>query len=464
MKPTVVILAAGLGTRMKSGLVKALHPLAGQPLIQYVLRAAIETDPEKIILVLGRQADKVRSALGNFQVETVIQREQLGTGHAVQQAAESIAASAGPVMILCADTPLLTGSTLKAVIDYHRKSRAAVTLLTARMENPFGYGRVVRSKIGVQRIVEEKDTTAAQKKIHEVNAGIYCFDQKFLLSALGVLGKNNAQDEYYLTDAIALARKRKLVIAALPCIDDDEVMGVNSRYDLSVAEAVLRDRLNRAWMMEGVTMLSPRSIFIGCEVALGRDVVLYPGVRIEGRTTIGDGCTVYPGSRIVDSVIGNNVTVKDYCVIEESTVADGAAVGPFAHLRPKSVIGEKAKIGNFVEVKKSTFGERSKASHLSYIGDATIGKDVNIGAGVITCNYDGYDKYQTVIKDNVFVGSDVQLVAPVTIGRDAIVAAGATITKDVPADALAISRVPQVHREGFASKRKIIKGKKIEKR
>jgi len=440
VKPTVVILAAGLGTRMKSGLVKALHPLAGRPLIQYVLRAATETDPEKIVLVLGRQADKVRSALGDFRVETVIQREQLGTGHAVQQAAESIAASAGPVMILCADTPLLTGSTLKAVIDHHRKSRAAVTLLTARMENPFGYGRVVRSKIGVQRIVEEKDTTAAQKKIHEVNAGIYCFDQKFLLSALGVLGKNNAQDEYYLTDAIALARKRKLVIAALPCIDDDEVMGVNSRYDLSVAEAVLRDRLNRAWMMEGVTMLSPRSIFIG------------------------DGCTVYPGSRIVDSVIGNNVTVKDYCVIEESTVADGAAVGPFAHLRPKSVIGEKAKIGNFVEVKKSTFGERSKASHLSYIGDATIGKDVNIGAGVITCNYDGYDKYQTVIKDNVFVGSDVQLVAPVTIGRDAIVAAGATITKDVPADALAISRVPQVHREGFASKRKIIKGKKIEKR
>ena len=330
------------------------------------------------------------------------------------------------------------------------------------MDNPFGYGRVVRNKSGVQRIVEEKDATQAQKKIREVNTGIYCFERKFLLAILNELGRNNAQSEYYLPDVVALAKKRKQIVAALPCSNVDEVMGVNSRYDLSSAEAVLRDRINRKWMMAGVTMLDPGTIFVGAQASLGRDVVLYPSVRIEGGTTIGEGSTVYPGTRIVDSVISNNVTIKDSCVIEESIIAAGAVVGPFAHLRPKSIVGEKAKIGNFVEVKKSTFGEGSKASHLSYIGDATIGNNVNIGAGVITCNYDGYQKYQTIIEDNVFVGSDTQLVAPVTVGHDAIVAAGTTITRNVPADALAISRTPQTHREGFASKRKMIKGKKTE--
>lgn len=457
MKPTVVILAAGLGTRMKSGLAKALHPLAGHPLIRHILRVAADMDPEKIVLVLGHQADQVKSAADDFQVETVLQTEQLGTGHAVQQAVEAIATASGPIVVLCADTPLLTGSTLKAVIDHHRKSRAAVTLLTARVENPFGYGRVVCNKSGVQRVVEEKDASAAQKKIQEVNSGIYCFERKFLSSSLTVLGKNNAQGEYYLPDTIALAKKKKLVVAALRCNDPDEIMGVNSRYDLSCAETVMRYRMNRKWMLEGVTMLDPAATFVGSDAALGRDVLLYPNVRIEGRTTIGDGCTVYPGSRIVDSTIGNNVIVKDCSLIEESTIADGASVGPFAHLRPKSVIGEKAKIGNFVEVKKSTIGEGSKVNHLSYIGDAIIGKDVNVGAGVITCNYDGYEKYPTVIEDNVFVGSDAQLVAPVTIGRGAIIAAGATITRDVPAEALAISRMPQQIREGFAGRRKMMK-------
>lgn len=460
MKPTIIILAAGLGTRMKSGIAKVLHPLAGLPLIQHVLHAAMEVEHEKIVLVLGHQAEKVKNAAEAFRVESVIQTEQLGTGHAVQQAADAIATSSGPVMILSGDTPLLTSTTLNQAMDHHRKSRAAVTLLTARMDDPFGYGRVVRSGSGVQRVVEEKDASATQKKIREVNTGIYCFDQKFLLSALGALGKNNAQGEYYLPDTIALAKKKKRVVAALLCNDIDEVMGVNSRLDLSRAEAIMRDRINRAWMLAGVTMLDPAAIFIGREAVLCRDIVLYPGVRIEGRTKLGNGCTVYPGSRIVDSVIGDNVTIKDCCVIEESSVAAGAAVGPFAHLRPKSVIGEKAKIGNFVEVKKSTFGEGSKANHLAYIGDATIGNNVNIGAGVITCNYDGYAKYPTIIEDNVFVGSDAQLVAPVKIGRDAIIAAGSTITKDVPADALALSRVPQVHREGYSSKRKMLKQKK----
>ena len=459
MNPTVVILAAGLGTRMRSDLAKALHALAGRPLIQHVLNAAAGVEPEKIVLVLGHQADKVRSAVGEYRPEIVLQAEQLGTGHAVQQATEAISTGAGPVLVLCADTPLITSKTLQDVVDLHQKSRATITLVTAKVDNPFGYGRVVRGKSGVMRVVEEKDATAAQKKIQEVNAGIYCFDRKFLLSSLMVLGKNNAQGEYYLPDTIELAKKKKHRVSAFLCRDSHEVMGVNSRFDLSQAEAILRRRINRQWMLEGVTMVDPDTVFVGNDVRLGRDVVIYPNVMIEGRTTVGNGCVIYPGTRIVNSVIAEKVTVKDCSVIEDSEIASLAIIGPFAHLRPGSVIGPRARIGNFVEVKKSTIGEGSKASHLTYIGDATVGRDVNIGAGVIICNYDGYDKYPTVIEDNVFVGSDSQLVAPVKIGRGALVAAGSTITGDVPADALAISRVPQEIREGFASRRKRIKQK-----
>jgi bifunctional UDP-N-acetylglucosamine pyrophosphorylase/glucosamine-1-phosphate N-acetyltransferase len=460
VKPTVVILAAGLGTRMKSGLAKALHPLADRPLVQHVLNACLAVDPGKIVLVLGHQADKVREAAREYKPEFVLQYEQLGTGHAVRQAREALSGATGPVMVLCADTPLLTGGTLKKVVELHTKSRAAITLVTAVVPDPFGYGRVVRGKTGVTRIVEEKDATASQKKIKEVNAGIYCFEKKFLLASLDGLGKSNAQGEYYLPDTVALARRKKLGVSAFVSEDVDEVLGVNTRHDLSRAEAVLRDRVNRKWMLEGVTLLDPASTFIGSEVILGRDVVLYGNVRLEGKTRVGEGCTVFPGSRIADSVIGDNVTIKDSSVIEESAIASGASIGPFAHLRPGSVIGAGARIGNFVEIKKSTIGEGSKANHLSYIGDATIGRDVNIGAGVITCNYDGFEKHPTVIEDGVFVGSDAQLVAPVTIGKGALIAAGATITRNVPPDALAISRVPQDIREGFASRRRRMKHKK----
>jgi len=463
MKPTVIILAAGLGTRMKSGLAKALHPLADRPLIHHVLNAAAGIGPEKIVLVLGHQADTVRSAVGEYGADIVLQPEQLGTGHAVQQAAAAITAAAGPVLILCADTPLLTVKTLQDVIALHEKSEAAVTLITAMADNPFGYGRIIRGKSGILAVVEEKDATAAQKKIREVNAGIYCFDGPFLLSSLALLGKNNAQGEYYLPDTVALAKKKKRRVSVFLCEDPHEVMGVNSRYDLSQAEAVVRLRTNRHWMLEGVTMLDPETIFVGSEVRLERDVLIYQNVRIEGRTTIGAGCVLYPGSRIVGSVLAKDVTVKDCSVIEESSIASGASVGPFAHIRPGSIIGKKARIGNFVEVKKSTIGDGSKANHLAYIGDATVGRDVNIGAGVITCNYDGYDKHPTVIGDSVFVGSDSQLVAPVTIGRNALIAAGSTITRDVPAEALAINRVPQENREGFAARRNRLKQKKNKK-
>jgi bifunctional UDP-N-acetylglucosamine pyrophosphorylase/glucosamine-1-phosphate N-acetyltransferase len=460
MRPTVVVLAAGLGTRMRSRLSKALHPLAGKPLILHVLDAVMQIGPGKIIVVLGHQAERVQEAMSGYAVEVVHQAEQLGTGHAVRQAAANIEAADGPVVVLCADTPLLTAGTLISLIEAHSRARAGVTVMTARVEDPTGYGRVVRGRSGVQRIVEEKDATAAQKKICEVNTGIYCFEKRFLLTALGGIKNKNAQGEYYLPDTIGLARKKNLKVGAVPCEDPDEAMGINSRFDLSQAEMVLQARTNLRWMLEGVTLHDPASVFIGADVVIGRDTLVYPNVRLEGKTTVGEGCVLYPGSRITDSTLGSGVTIKDSCVIEESKIADTASVGPFAHLRPGTVLGAGSRIGNFVEVKKSVIGEGSKANHLSYLGDAIIGTDVNIGAGVITCNYDGFKKHQTVIEDGVFVGSDAQLVAPVRIGKDALVAAGATITRDVPAEALALSRVPQENREGVAGRRKKMKQKK----
>jgi bifunctional UDP-N-acetylglucosamine pyrophosphorylase/glucosamine-1-phosphate N-acetyltransferase len=464
MRLTIIVLAAGMGTRMRSAVPKVLHLLAGKPLIRHVLDVVVPLEPEKTVLVLGHQAERVRSAVEGYDIEVVHQAEQRGTGHAVRQAVEAIASASGPVMVLCADTPLLAAGTLRSLAETHSRSGAAVTVMTAMQEDPTGYGRIVRGRSGLQRIVEEKDATAAQKKIGEVNTGIYCFEKKFLLSALGDIKNKNAQGEYYLPDTIALARKGKRKVAAVLCLDPDEVMGINSRFDLSQAEAVLQSRKNVRWMMDGVTLIDPATVFISEEAAIGRDTVLYPNVRLEGKTTLGEGCTVYPGSRMVDSTCGNGVTVKDCCVIEESRIADKASVGPFAHLRPGTVLGPGSRIGNFVEVKKSVIGEGSKANHLAYIGDATVGKDVNIGAGVITCNYDGFHKHQTIIEDGVFVGSDSQLVAPVRIGKDALVAAGATITRDVPPEALAISRVPLDIREGVAGRRKRLRQKMKEEK
>jgi len=460
MRPAVIILAAGLGTRMRSSLPKALHTLAGKPLIVHVLDAVAGMETERIVLVVGHQADLVRRAAEGYGVEVVLQEQQLGTGHAVRQAAAAIEGAKGPVMVLCADTPLLTASTLGILAEAHATKRAAVTVMTARVDDPAGYGRIVRGTSGVMRIVEEKDATPAQRRITEVNTGIYCFEGPFLLAALGGITNRNAQKEYYLPDTIALARRQRRRVAAVLCEDADEAMGINSRADLSRAERLLQTRTNRRWMAAGVTMIDPATVFIGPAATVGRDTVLYPGVRLEGATTLGEGCTVFPGTRIIDSALGNAVTVKDCCLIERSRIADRAAIGPFAHLRPESVIESGAKIGNFVEVKKSVIGEGSKANHLAYIGDATVGRDVNIGAGVITCNYDGFRKHPTVIEDGVFVGSDAQLVAPVRVGKGAVVAAGATITRDVPPDALALSRVPQENREGVASRRKRMKEKK----
>jgi bifunctional UDP-N-acetylglucosamine pyrophosphorylase/glucosamine-1-phosphate N-acetyltransferase len=457
MRLTVIILAAGLGTRMRSSLPKAIHPLAGKPLVQHVLDAVYAMGPVRPVLVVGHKEDVVRKAVERYTLDIVYQERQLGTGHAVRQAADAIAQAEGPVMVLCADTPLLRPATLASLAEAHVRAKAAVTVMTAKVDDPEGYGRIIRGRSGILRIVEEKDATKSQKKVREVNTGIYCFEKKFLLAALGGITNRNAQGEYYLPDTIPLARKKRSRVADVLCEDPDEAMGINSRCDLSVAEALLQERINVQWMQAGVTMLDPFSVFIDVAVTIGRDTVLYPNVRLEGKTTLGEGCTVYPGSRMVDSTCGNEVTIKDCCVIEDSRIADKASVGPFAHLRPGTVLGPGSRIGNFVEVKKSVIGEGSKANHLAYIGDATVGKDVNIGAGVITCNYDGFQKHQTIIEDGVFVGSDAQLVAPVRIGKDALIAAGATVTRDVPPEALAISRAPLDIREGVSGRRKRMK-------
>lgn len=460
MKPAVVVLAAGLGTRMKSGLAKAVHPILGRPMVLHVLAAASVLEPEKTVLVVGHQAERVAEAAAGYTVEIVHQSEQLGTGHAVKQAIPALSDVTGPVVVLCADTPLITSETLCRLMSLHEKSRAAVTLLTAEIDDPFGYGRILRDKRGVKAVIEEKDATAAQKRIKEVNTGIYCFDKDFLVSSLGQLGRDNAQGEFYLPDTIFLARKKRLKVEAVISYDPEEVMGVNTRIDLSRAEDVMRSRINEKWMLSGVTIYRPENVFIGPDVVLEPDVTIYENVRLEGKTRISASATVYPGSRIIDSAVGKAVTIMDYCVIEASDIHDNAVIGPFAHLRPGSVIGSGAKIGNFVELKKSVIGDGSKANHLSYIGDAEIGKDVNIGAGVITCNYDGFEKHKTIIEDNVFVGSDAQLVAPLRIGKGAVIAAGATVTKDVPPDALAINRPPQEIKEGFAERRRRMKQKK----
>jgi len=460
MRLTVIILAAGLGTRMRSSLPKALHPLAGKPLVQHVLDAVYAMGPVRPVLVVGHKEDMVRKAVERYTMDIVYQERQLGTGHAVRQAADAIAQAEGPVMVLCADTPLLRPATLASLAEAHVRAKAAVTVMTAKVDDPEGYGRIIRGRSGILRIVEEKDATKSQKKVREVNTGIYCFEKKFLLAALGGIKNKNAQGEYYLPDTIALARKEKRKVAAVLCQDPDEAMGINSRFDLSHAEGIMRIRKNVRWMMDGVTLIDPATVFISDEAVIGRDTILYPNVRLEGKTTLGEGCTVYPGSRMVDSTCGNEVTIKDCCVIEDSRIADKASVGPFAHLRPGTVLGPGSRIGNFVEVKKAVIGEGSKANHLAYIGDATGGNDVNSGAGVITCNYDGFQKHQTIIEDGVFVGSDVQLVAPVRIGKDALIAAGATVTRDVPPEALAISRAPLDIREGVSGRRKRMKQKK----
>ena len=445
MALAVVVLAAGMGKRMKSRLPKVLHPVLGQPMLTNVMDAVSGLSPEKTVIVIGNGGDKVAKTAGNGAgVSYALQEEQLGTGHAANCARGALKGFKGDVLIVNGDYPLITGKTLRSFVKKHQKDGADVSILTAFVGDPYGYGRIARNGGGnVDRIVEEKDASADEKKINEINSGTYCVKSDFLWKALSALTPQNSQGEYYLTDIVGIAKSKSLGVSGVPVKDPNEVLGVNDRAQLAYAEGLLRDRINGELMAGGVTIIDQANTYISPGVKIGRDTVVYPGTYIYGHTVIGEGSFIGPGVWIEDSRIGAGVTVKMSCYITGAEVEEGVSVGPFAHLRPGAKIMDGAKIGNFVEIKKSTIGPGSKVPHLSYVGDAVLGSGVNIGAGTITCNYDGFKKYETIIGDNVFIGSDTMLVAPVKVGKGATTGAGSTITKDVPEGALAIGRARQ---------------------
>jgi bifunctional UDP-N-acetylglucosamine pyrophosphorylase/glucosamine-1-phosphate N-acetyltransferase len=451
-----IVLAAGKGTRMKSSLIKVLHPVAGLPMIAWPVAAARDAGSETIVLVIGHQANAVQGAFrGVADIRCAMQEEQLGTGHAVACALDALAGFRGTALILCGDTPLLRAETLKTMLTYHQENRAAITVLTAQMDDPYGYGRVVRdSSGGVSRIVEQKDADTEEQEIREINSGIYCMDSAFLFDNIKGIGNDNSQREYYLTDLLAIAVGRGLTCLALKTADADEIMGVNDRVQLAKAGRVLRGRINRDHMLNGVTIIDPDNTYIDHGVTIGVDTIIHPGCRIGEATVIGSCCDIEQNVSITGCRIGDDCHIKASSVLENSELGEDVAVGPMAHLRPGTILGNKVKIGNFVETKKIVMGYGSKASHLTYLGDAEIGSNVNIGCGTITCNYDGINKHRTVIGDDVFIGSDVQLVAPVSVGRNSLVAAGTTVTINVPPDSLALSRVPQINKEGWRLKKK----------
>ena len=455
----VVILAAGLGTRMKSKTIKILHRAAGRPIIDYVLDLAAEVCTRPPVMIVGHQRDEVQKHVGE-RARFAVQDPPRGTGHAVLQAAPFLR-DRGRILILSGDVPLTRSETLRRLIETHEREQNALTILTMRLDDPAKYGRVVRDAGGaVQRIVEAKDASDDERAIAEVNAGIYVFDVDGLADGLQSLTPENAQGEYYLTDMVGVLRRGGGRIGTVVVDDPVETLGVDSRAQLAVAEAEIQRRVLDKLMREGVTFRNPSTVVIDSTVSIGADSVVYPFVTLEGTTTIGRDCVIEPNVHLVNVTVGNDVHVKTGTVAEDAVIEDEALVGPYAHLRPGTRLGRHVKVGNFVETKKAVFGEGAKASHLSYIGDAEVGADVNIGAGTITCNYDGVNKHKTVLEDGVFIGSDTQLVAPVRVGKGAYVGAGSTITKDVPPDALALSRVPQKIVEGWAVKRRAEMAKK----
>lgn len=442
MKLKTLILAAGKGTRMKSEMPKVIHKVNGVPMISKIIDVLSKLNPEENILILGHKKEEVLKVVGE-NCDYVLQTEQLGTGHAVIQAKEKLQDYDGDVMVLCGDTPLLKESTLKSLYEYHKESNAVTTILTSIYENPFGYGRIVKENGLVKAIVEEKEASEEIKKIKEVNAGVYCFNSKELFKALDKINNNNEKGEYYLTDVIGIQVAEDKKVQSFVLEDNLEILGVNSKVELAQASKVLRERKNRELMEDGVILIDPENTYVEESVKIGKDTVLYPGVFLQGTTVIGENCELIGNTRIIDSTLGDNIRVES-SVIEESVLEEGVTMGPFAHLRPKSHLKEKVHIGNFVEVKKSTLEKGVKAGHLTYLGDAQVGENTNIGAGTITCNYDGVNKFKTVIGKEVFIGSDTMLVAPVNIGEKALVGAGSVITKDVPNNSLAVSRSKQI--------------------
>lgn len=448
-----IVLAAGKGTRMKSKVYKVLHKVCGHSMVHYVTSAAKEAGVEEAVVVVGHGAESVKQHLGP-KYTYVIQEEQLGTGHAVMMAKHVLENKKGHTLILCGDTPLVTGGTLSKFMEVHKASQASVSILTTIMDNPTGYGRIVRDETGaVLKIVEQKDATEEEQNIQEINTGIFCFDNERLMHALTKITNDNAQGEYYLTDCIEILQKEGDHIGAYLTADSDEAMGVNDRVALALAEKRMRARINEAHMRNGVTIIDPDHTYIEPNVSIGQDTIIHPGAIITGHSIIEEDCVVGPNSHLENVHIEQGVTVE-HSKIVDSKVGRETMVGPFAYIRPGSNIGANCKIGDFVEVKNSQIGDGSKIPHLSYVGDATIGSKVNMGCGSITVNYDGQKKHQTIVEDNSFVGCNVNLVAPVTIGKGAYIAAGSTITDSVPRDSLAIARQRQTTKENYVNQSK----------
>jgi bifunctional UDP-N-acetylglucosamine pyrophosphorylase/glucosamine-1-phosphate N-acetyltransferase len=451
----VVILAAGKGTRMKSALPKVLHQVAGQPLVEHVLARAAALNSRSTTIVIGHQADALRNALARHPGLTfVVQEPQLGTAHALLTTEQALDGAKGTLVLLSGDVPLLSAETLRTLVDRHTSTAAAATVITAVVDHPQGYGRIVRSGQQIARIVEDKDATPAEREIREINSGIYAFALEGLFDTVRRVAAENAQREYYLPDLVALYRQQGLGVETVTVSNADEIRGINSRIELAAVSRIVRDEKTAELMAAGVTIEDPATAYVDRDVVIGADTVIHPGVSLEGQTTIGAGCEIHSGVRIIDSWIGDRVTIFNHCVLTNARVANDAHVGPFAHLRSEADVRERAKVGNFVEVKKSVLGAGSKAGHLAYLGDATIGEHVNIGAGTITCNYDGVTKNRTVIEDGAFIGSDTQLIAPVTVGKGAYVGSGATIRESVPAGALAVSAGKQRNIEGWVERKK----------
>ncbi len=451
----IVILAAGKGTRLKSALAKVLHRAGGRPLVEHVVRACQPLKPREIVAVVGHQAEDVTAAVTPLNVKTILQEPQRGTGHAMLVAKRAISSRAKYVILLPGDAPLIRTETLAALAAAHRESGAAATILSAEIDNPAGYGRIVRQDDGsVSAIVEDSALTAEQRPIREINSSMYCFTLGKLWPALSTLKPQNAHKELYLTDAIASLRQKGEKVQAVVAADPDEVLGCNTRADLAAVDAVFRRRKRLAIMEAGVTIELPETVLIDPEVVVGADTRIEPGVQLLGKTRIGSACTIRTGSVLSDAVLEDNVLVKPYTIVSSSHLSRGTQAGPFAHLRDGARMEDNARVGNFVEVKKSILGEGVKSMHLTYLGDARVGSGTNIGAGTITCNYDGVNKNPTTIGKRVFIGSDTALVAPVKVGDGAYVGAGSVITKNVPPDALGVARGQQVNKLGWAAGRR----------
>ena len=450
----VIILAAGRGARMRCARPKVLHRLAGLPLIEHVVRAADRLQPERIGLVVGHQADRVQAALSHrTSLAFARQDEQRGTGHALRQAEPLFDGLGGTLVVLSGDVPLIRPETLEQLVRAHEGAGAAITVLTATVPRPYGYGRIVRADGRLADIVEERDASALQRRLKEINSGIYALDLPPLFDAIREIPPAGASNEIYLPDLVRIYRRRQLPVETVEVADPDEVRGINSQTELAEVKRIVRQTRNEELMAAGVTIEDPATTYVDMDVVVGPDTVIHPGVFLQGRTSVGARCELHAGVRIVDSTLGDDVVVRNHCVLQGAALANGSRVGPFAHLRPGAEMGEAAKVGNFVEIKKSSLGRGSKANHLAYLGDATIGDGVNIGAGTITCNYDGKRKHATTVGDRVFIGSGTQLVAPLTLGDDAYVGAGSCVTDDIPAGALAVARSRQVIKGGWNGRR-----------